>query len=106
VPLSVPAWMTHSEAACIGIVSAARLPVRTLLELRRLVVTYLSSWVHDAHEEDHDAANTSDTTETTLPGVAGNASRAASAGGTKSANAVVGAMDASAGQDDQQGGRK
>ena len=98
--------MTNSEAACIGIVSSARLPVHTLLELRRLVVTYLSSWVHDALEEDHDAANTSDTTETALPGVAGNACSAASAGGTESANAGVGAMDAIAGQDDQQGGRK
>jgi hypothetical protein len=106
-PMSVPAWMTQSEAACLDIVSTARLPVLTLLELRRLVVTYLSSWVHDAHQEDHDAATTSDTTETALPGVAGkNPRREASTGNSRTAERGVGAMDANSCQDDQPGGRK
>lgn len=105
--MSVPAWMTHSEAACVGIVSTARLPVHTLLELRRLVVAYLSSSVHDAREEDHYAATTIGTTATALPGVAGkNTRRTALTGSSRTAETGVGAMDASPGQDDQQGGRK
>ena len=35
-PLAVPAWMTRPEAAHAKIVSTARLPVRVLLELRRV----------------------------------------------------------------------
>ncbi len=55
-PLAVPVWMTRPEAAYAKIVSAARLPVRVLLELRRVSVTCLSSRVHNVPEEDHDAA--------------------------------------------------
>jgi hypothetical protein len=55
-PLAVPAWRTHPEAACAKVVSAARLPVRVLLELCRVTVTGLSSCVHNVHEENHDAA--------------------------------------------------
>jgi hypothetical protein len=53
-PLAVLAWMTHPEAACAKVVSAARLPVRVLLELCRVTVTGLSSCVHNLHEENHD----------------------------------------------------
>ena len=45
-PLAVPAWMTRPEAAHAKVVSTARLPVRVLLELRRISVTGLSSSVH------------------------------------------------------------
>ena len=38
-PLAVPAWMTRPEAAQAKIVSAARLPVRVLLELHRVART-------------------------------------------------------------------
>ena len=57
-PLAAPAWMTRPEAAHAKIVSVARLPIRVLLELRRVNVTSLSSSVHNVHEEDHDAVST------------------------------------------------
>jgi hypothetical protein len=56
-PLAVPAWMTRPEAAHAKIVSAARLPVRVLLELRRVIATCRSSSAHNVHEEDHNAAD-------------------------------------------------
>ncbi len=46
-PLAVPAWMTRPEAAHAKIVSAARLPVSVLLELRRVSVTGFSSLMHN-----------------------------------------------------------
>ena len=58
-PLAVPVWMTRPEAAYAKIVSTARLPVRVLLELRRVAVTCLSSRVHNVPEEDHDAQSKS-----------------------------------------------
>jgi len=65
-PLAVPAWMTRPEAAHAKIASAARLPVRVLLELRRVTVPCLSASVHNVHEENHDAAAPSETPTTTL----------------------------------------
>jgi hypothetical protein len=66
-PLAVPVWMTRPEAADAKMVSAARLPVRVLLELRRVSVTCLSSsCVHNVAEEDHDAAVSSKTPATTV----------------------------------------
>ena len=56
-PLALPAWMTHPEAAHATIVSrTAQLPLRVLLELRRVGVIGLSSSVHNVREEVHDAA--------------------------------------------------
>lgn len=56
-PLALPAWMTHPEAAHATIVSrTAQLPLRVLLELRRVSVIGLSSSVHNVREEVHDAA--------------------------------------------------
>ena len=47
--------MTHPEAAHATIVSrTAHLPLRVLLELRRISVTSLSSSVHNVREEDHE----------------------------------------------------
>ena len=62
--LEVPVWMTRPESAQANIVSPARLPVRALLELHRVVVTCLSSSVHNVPEEDYDAATTSKTPTT------------------------------------------
>src|ERR1039458_5027391 len=53
-PLPGPARRTRPEAAHAKIVSVARLPVRVLLELRRVTVTCLSSSAHNVHEEDHE----------------------------------------------------
>ena len=70
-PLAVPVWMTRPEAAHAKMVSTARLPLRVLLELRRVSVTCLSSRVHNVPEEDHDAAareqNANDNCSTKLP---------------------------------------
>ena len=38
-PLAVPAWTTRPDTAHAKIVSTARLPVRVLLELRRVTTT-------------------------------------------------------------------
>ena len=65
-PLAVPVWMTRPEAAYAKIVSTARLPVRVLLELRRVAVTCISSSVHNVPEEDHDAAAPSKTPTTSV----------------------------------------
>jgi hypothetical protein len=64
--LAVPRWMTCSEAAYAKMVSAARLPVGVLLELRRVTVTCLCSGVHDVPEEDHDATAASKAPTTTV----------------------------------------
>ena len=105
-PLAVPAWMTRPEAAHAKIVSAARLPVRVLLELRRVTMTCLSSSVHNVHEEDHDAAAPSKTTTTTLRGTARRSRRTTPTGGTRAATPGAGAVDASTGEDDLRGGRR
>ena len=105
-PLSVPAWMMRPEAAFTEIVPVARLPVPVLLELRRLTVTCLSSRVHDACEEDHDAAATSDTPTATLRRTSGGSRRPTPAGGTSAAATGTGAVDAGAGQDDQRGAQR
>ena len=71
-PLAVPVWMTRPEAAYARVVSAARLPLRVLLELRRVSVTCLSLLVHNVPEEDQDAAAPSQTPTTPVrraPGV-------------------------------------
>ena len=61
-PLAVPVWMTRPEAANAKMVSVARLPLRVLIELRRVCVTCLSSCVHNVpEEEDHDAIAASKT---------------------------------------------
>jgi hypothetical protein len=48
-PLALPAWMTCPEAAHAKIVSAARTPVRVLLELRRVALTCISARAHNVH---------------------------------------------------------
>ena len=69
-PLAVPAWMTRPEAANAKIVPAARLPFLSLIELRRVALTCISSRVHNVHEENHDAAGQSKAPTTTLRGTA------------------------------------
>ena len=79
-PLAVPAWMTRPEAAHAKIASVARLPVRVLLELRRVTVAYLSARAHNVHEENHDAATPSKMPTTTLRGTARRSRDTASTG--------------------------
>ena len=69
-PLAVPAWMTRPESAYAKIIPVARLPVRVLLELRRVAVTCFSSIAHNVHEEDRDAAAPGKMPTTTVRGAA------------------------------------
>jgi hypothetical protein len=56
-PLAVPAWMTQPEAPGTRIVSAARLPLRVLLELCRVTEASLSSHVHNVRYRCENLAN-------------------------------------------------
>ena len=105
-PLAVPAWMTRPEAAHANVVPTARLPVRVLLELRRLTVTCLFSPVQNVEEGDHDATATSRTPKTTLPR---SSRRFDSTTPTGRATAVApgdGAVDAGAGQNESREGEQ
>jgi hypothetical protein len=103
-PLAVPAWMTCPEAANTRIVSAARLPVRVLLELRRVTEASLSSRMHNVHEEDDHAAASGRTPTTTLRRTASRSRRTSPAGRARAAAPSSCAVDASAGQNDARGG--
>ena len=108
-PLAVPVWMTHPEAAHATIVSrTAHLPLRVLLELRRISVTSLSSSVHNVREEDHDAA--APTGQTTTTTFRRRSSRRSGPGTTsrecaRAATPSAGAVDAGDGQENSRGGR-
>ena len=105
-PLAVPAWMTRPEAAHAKVVSTARLPVRVLLELRRLTVTCLFSSAQNVDEGDHDATATGRTPKTTLRRSSRRSDGEAS---TRRATAVTpgdGAVDAGAGQNEWPGGEQ
>lgn len=106
-PLAVPAWMTRPEAAYAEIIPIARLPIRVLLELRRVTVTCLSSCVrHNPREEDLDVAPPNETTRTTtLRRDTNDACRRTPTGGSSAAETGARAVDADAGHDDPQGGR-
>lgn len=82
-PLAVPAWMTRPEAAGTKIVSAARLPVRVLLELRRITEASLSSLVHNVHEEDDNAPTSGRTPTTALQRTANRSHRTSPVGRTR-----------------------
>jgi hypothetical protein len=105
-PLAVPAWMTRPEAANAKIVSAARLPVRVLLELRSVTVTCLTSHMHNVHEEDHDATAPSKTPNTTLRRTSRRSRRTISTGRTRAATPGSCAVDEGAGQHAPRGGQR
>jgi hypothetical protein len=103
--LEVPVWMTRPESAQANIVSPARLPVRALLELHRVVVTCLSSSVHNVPEEDYDAAATSKTPTTDVRRSSHHYRCATPIGRARAATPGAGAVGSGARQDDPQGGR-
>src|SRR5271166_5095015 len=106
-PLAVPVWMTRPEAAQAAIVSTARLPLRVLLELRRVSVTCFSSLVHNGPEEDHDAAASNQTPTTTVRRSSRRSRpRTTALERARAATPGTGAVDAGAGQDDAQGGQR
>src|SRR6266446_4686076 len=105
-PLAVPVWMTRPESAYAKIVSTARLPVRLLLELRRAAVTCLSLRVHNVPEEDHDAAVPSKTPTTDVRRSSRGSRCTTPIRRASRATPGAGAVDAGAGQDDSQGGRR
>ena len=102
-PLAVPVWMMRPEAAYGKMVSAARLPVRVLLELSRVTVTCFSSHVHNVPEEDHDAAAPSKTPTTNVQRSSRRSRRTTPIGRARAATPSAGAVDAGTGQDDQIG---
>ena len=105
-PLAVPAWMTRPEAAHAKVVSTARLPVRVLLELRRLTVTCLFSPVQNVKEGDHDATATSRTPKTTLRRSSRRSDSATSTGRATAVAPGDGAVDAGADQNESRGGEQ
>src|SRR6266481_1059691 len=106
-PLAVPVWMTRPEAANARVVSVAHLPLRVLIELRRVCVTCLSSCVHNVPEEDHDAAAASKTAATTVRRSSRRSRRRTTPfGGARPTPPSAGAVDAGAGQEDPRGGRR
>ena len=105
-PLAVPAWMTRPEAAHAKVVSTARLPVRVLLELRRLTVTCLFSPVQNVDEGDHDATATGRTPKTTLRRSSRGSDGETSTGRATAVAPGDGAVDAGAGQNEWPGGEQ
>ncbi len=105
-PLAIPAWMTHPEAAYAKIVPAARLPVRVLLELHRVIVTSLAASEHNVLQEDRDAKTPSKPPTTTLRRNAGPTGHTTSAGRTTATPPGTGAVDAGVGQENPEGGQR
>ena len=105
-PLAVPAWMTRPEPARAKVVSTARLPVRVLLELRRLTVTCLFSPVQNVDEGNHDAAATSNPPKTTLRRSSRRSDGETSTGRATAFAPGDGAVDAGAGQNNSRGGEQ
>ena len=60
ITLSVPAWMAEPATAEIRIVAVPRLPLDTLVELRRLASTYLSLVASIAPKGERDATTPAD----------------------------------------------
>ena len=107
-PLAVPGWMTSPEAAYVNTVtvSTARLPLRVLLELRRMAVRYPSSGVHNVREEDHDAAVPSKIPTPSLRGTARRSRRTISTRRARAAAPSAGAVVAGSGEENARGGRQ
>jgi hypothetical protein len=104
-PIAVPSWMTRPDASYAKIVSAARLPVRVILELHRATVTCLSTRVHNVHQEDHDAAAPIKTSTATVRRNASPSRHTISTGCATAATPGTGAVDAVVGQEDPERGR-
>jgi hypothetical protein len=100
-PLAVPAWMTTPESAQARIVSAARLPLRVLLELQSTTAASLSK--HNVHQEAHDATTAPNKTTTTLRRGARGSSGTAAAEGAGTATPDPDALDAGTGQNAPRG---
>ena len=105
-PLAVPDWMTRPEAANAKIVSIVRLPIKVLLELRRVAVPGPFSCEHNGYEEDHDVAVPDKATTTTVRRTSPRSRRTTPPGRTGATPPDTGAMDAGADQDKPQGGRQ
>jgi hypothetical protein len=103
-PVAVPAWMTHPEAAYAKIISAARLPVRVLLELHHMTAICFSTRVDNMHEENQDAPTQSKTPTPTLRRTADGSCGAIPAERARPVTPSASAVDAVAGQDDPEGG--
>jgi hypothetical protein len=105
-PLAIPEWMTRPDAANVRLVSMACLPVKVLLGLRNAAVTNCSSFVHNEHQEDQDAAAQDKTTTTTLRRTSPRSRRTTPAGSEGATTPDTCSVDASAGQDNPHGGQR
>ncbi|NDZ15401.1 hypothetical protein GXN78_28510 [Variovorax sp. WS11] len=100
--VSVPAWMTELSAGDVQIVEQSRLPLATLLELRRWVSTFLSSRVCTNPTGERDAA-TPDGPDSAVRRRRRATSATTAAGRSDPSAAADGAVDASRRRGDQQG---
>src|ERR1035437_264310 len=105
-PLAIPEWMTRPDAANLRLVSMACLPVKVLLGLRNAAVTNCSSFVHNEHQEDQDAAGQDKATAPTLRRTSPCSRSASFAGGEGATPPDTCSVDASAGQDNPLGGQR
>jgi hypothetical protein len=104
-PIAVPSWMTRPDASYAKIASAARLPVRVIIELHRATMTCLSARVHNVHQEDHDVAAPIKTSTATVRRNASPSRYTIPTGCATAATPGTGAVDAGVGQEDPEGGR-
>ena len=105
MPLSVPVWMTNSDAARIEIIREPRLPLTALIELRRLTTTCLSLIASSVPEGGSDVA-ANEATKRIVRGqevISGTATSTDSAAGSQT---VAGALDGGIGQVNSCGGGK
>ena len=102
LPLSFPVWMTQLPAAQIEIVPERRVALSALLDLRRLVTSYLSSLGSTDSEGSHDAAARK--TETPIRRQQFRSRTATADGGGTASNPRTRGTDESAGESDLRGG--
>ena len=98
--------MTCPEAQHANLVSVARLPVGTLLELLRTTATFRSSDVHNMHEEDHNVAAPSKTSKKPIRRTTRRSRRTTPPGSATAVTPSAGAVATLDGQDNSHGGQR
>jgi Family of unknown function (DUF5372) len=105
-PVAVAAWMTRPEAAFAKIIPVARLPVRVLLELHRIVAICFSTHMDNVHEENQDAPTQNNTPTPTLRRTAGSSRSAIPAKRARPVTPSARAVAAGVGKNDPAGGAR
>jgi hypothetical protein len=104
LPLSLPLWMTELTAAQIDIVHESRLALSALLDLRRLVTSYLSSLDSTDSEGSHDAAARKAETPIRRQQFRSRTISRPTRGDSTASNLRAHTVDENAGEDDLRGG--